>query len=550
MKRTLRLAALLFFCVLTFAARCHNLRDVFIEGRIYFVDADCYSRMTRAQMVAGHPGMIVHQHSFENWPQGVKAHTTAPLDYLIVGLKTVLDAGFAVFDLGKTSVLHEQTLDLAGAFIGPLLGVAGAVLLAVGAWALRLRFWGVALLLYAVSPILVHGTLLGRPDHQALLILTLLVALGAELALARKAAGAEAGERGSLRTWGIVSGVAWALSLWVSLYEPLILLAAVLALWLAWDRRALLAPERRAGWIAFAAILAVALLLEGWPIETPDAAMRAYFTNWKATIGELAHLDLGSSMVFRWLGWMALAAPVLLVVGRKAERRALPVLGLLAVTLGLTVWQIRWGYFLAVVFVLALPLFMPVWRKAWIARTAFAIALWPVAQDWDARLFPDAAAQRDLAVQRAETAALRSIVAPMTGANGGPFLAPWWLSPAIAYWTGQPGVTGSSHESLPGTVDAARVWLAPDAAAALPILRARGVAWILADAPERTVPTSATLLGVPPPGKCLAQELARPFPEEPPDFPLVPETAAPRPQGFDFFHIWRVRAEAASVPAP
>ena len=549
MKRTIRLAALLIFCVLTFAARCHNLRDVFIGGRIYFVDADCYSRMTRARMVTEHPGMIVRHHDFENFPQGVKSHTTAPLDYLIVAGKKILDAGFAVFDSGKTSVLHDQTLDLSGALIGPLLGVLGAVFLSVWAWALRLRFWGMALLLYAVSPILVHGTLLGRPDHQALLVVLLMAALGAEIALARKARDAEPDESASLRMWGIVAGVAWALSLWVSLYEPLILLAAALGLWLAFDRRALLAPERRPGWIAFAAILALAFLLEGWRIETPDTAMRAYFTNWKVTVGELAHLDLRSSVVFRWLSWMALAAPVLLFVVRKAERRALPVLALLMLTLGLTVWQIRWGYFLAAVFVLALPIFVPALRKAWIAWPVFIIALWPVAQDWDAQI-PEEAREHDLAVKRAEAEALRSIVSAKTGANGGPFLAPWWLSPSIAYWTGQPGIAGSSHESLPGTVDTARVWLAPDAAAALPILRARGVAWILADAPERVVPTSATLLGVPPPAKCLAHELARPLHEQPPDFPLVAVPDMARPQGFDFFHVWRVRAEAANVPAP
>ena len=610
MKRSLRLAALLAFCVLTFAARCHNLRDVFVEGRIYFLDADCYSRMTRARMVAEHPGMIVRHHDFENYPQGVNAHTTAPLDYLIVAGKKVLDAGFAVFDSGKASVLHDQTLDLAGALIGPVLGVVGAVFLVLWAWALRLRFWGMAALLYAVSPMLVHGTALGRPDHQALLIVLLMVALGAEFALARKADDAEAADGASplsghperseggkageaqskdlshpagggggesdaaaptasapeklevlrlrpqsgaslrMTGWGIVAGVAWALSLWVSLYEPLILLGAVLALWLAFDRRALFAPARRRGWIVFAAILAVALLIEGWRIEAPDAAMRAYFANWKATIGELAHLDLRSPLLWSWLGWTALAAPVLLVLARKADRRALPLLALLAVVLGLTVWQLRWGYFLAAVFVLALPVFMLALRRAWLAWTVFVIALWPVAQDWDARFFPTDSAQERRAMKRAEAVALRSIVSTKTGANGGPFVAPWWLSPPISYWTGQPGIAGSSHESLPGTVAAARIYLAPDADAALPLLRARRVAWILADAPERVVPTSAALLGVPPPEECLATELARPFREGALGSAIIPDPAAPRAQGNVFFQIWQVRAAADTAPAP
>jgi len=626
-KRLLRLAALLFFCVLTLVVRCHNLRDVFLDGRIHFVDPDCYSRMTRARMVAEHPGTVVRHHDFENFPQGVKSHTTAPLDYLIVAGKKVLDFGFWISNSG--SVLRGQTLDLAGALVGPVLGLLGAVFLAVWAWALRVRFWGMALLLYAVSPILVHGTVLGRPDHQALLIVLLMGAVGAEMALVKmgaelskgghpersvaeskdlsRPAGGGGGEgdtlsptastheklevvasppppprlsrkasarprsahlsaSASLRmtAWGIVAGVAWALSLWVSLYEPGILLGMVLGLWLALDRRALCSRERRVGWMAFAVILAVAFLLEGWRIEAPDAAMREYFGRWKESIGELAHLDLRSAVLFRWLGWLALAAPGLLILQRKAERGALPALALLVALVGLTVWQVRWGYFLAAVFVLALPVFMPALRKTWVAWLLFVIALWPVAQDWDARLFPDAEAQRDLAVRRAEAVALRSIVAGKTGANGGPFLAPWWLSPPIAYWTGQPGVAGSSHQSLPGIVDTARFYLSANGDEAVAILRARGVRWILADDPEREISTGAALLAVTPPAVTMAALLAPRGAQrnaQPPgdEWPAAPTARViygsvfpPMELENSFFKIWRVRpeAEAANVPAP
>ena len=568
MKRTLRLAALVAFCVLTFAARCHNLRDVFVEGRIYFLDADCYSRMTRARMVAEHPGIIVRHHDFENFPQGVNAHTTAPLDYLIVAGKKVLDAGFAVFDSGKASVLHDQTLDLAGALIGPLLGVVGMVFLALWAWAMRLRYWAMPALLYAVSPILVHGMALGRPDHQAPLIVLLLVALGAEFALARKMDDADEAEGASplsrhpersppsgaplrmTRRWGMISGVAWALSLWVSLYEPLILLGTVLVLWLACDRRALFAPARRPGWIAFATILALAFLLEGWRIELPDAAMREYFSRWQGQIGELGHLNLLSPQLWSWLGWTAAAAPVLLFLTRKTDRRALPVLAVLAVAFALTLWQLRWGYFLAAAFVLALPVFLPALRRPWIARTVFALALWPVAQDWDGLLFPAEARQQQLAVKRAEADALRSVVSTKTGTQGGAFVAPWWLSPSIAYWTRQPGVAGSSHESLPGIVAAARIYLARDTDAALPLLRERRVTWILADAAERVVPNAAKLLGVPAPEYCLATELARPLHEVGGSVEIVREVTATHPSGRIYYQIWQVHAGADTVPTP
>lgn len=541
MRRVFSILALLLLLVLTFAARCWNLRDVFVEGRIYFVDADCYSRMTRARLVAEHPGTIVRHHDFENWPQGVSSHTTAPLDYLIVGLKQILDFGFWILDSRRTSVFHDQTLDLAGTLISPLLGVAGAMFLAMWTWALRLRFWGITLLLYAVSPILVHGTVLGRPDHQALLIVSLMVALGAELALARKTDGSSDAEHpvpshteqstqsralvGKM-AWGIVAGTAWALSMWVSLYEPLILFATVLVLWLAFDRCALLAPARKPGWIVFAVILAVAFSLEGWRIESPDPVMRAYFVRWQATIGELAHLDLRSPLLFGWVGWSVVAAPVLLLLARKTDRRALAGLLALGMTFALTLWQVRWGYFFVVAFVLTVPWQMLALRRTWVAWVIFLAGLWPVSKEWDAGLFPEEMQQDRQTMQRAELVALRKLVAQTEGENAGPFLAPWWLSPPIAYWTRNPGVAGSSHESLPGIVETARFFLSIDPASAAAILRTRKVRWVLADEPSRTIGTASTLLGMPAPDEPLAKILAD-HPQDAPGF-LQERTRTPQ----------------------
>jgi len=503
-KRVFQVASIAFFCLLTFVTRCHNLRDVFIRGHLYFVDTDCYSRMTRVRMIAEHQARVVKHHDFENWPQGVNTHTTAPLDYLILGLGWIADCGLRIIDWKSQSVLRGQTLDLAGALISPMIGLAGALFLTVWLWALRLRFWGMALLLYAVSPVMVHGTLLGRPDHQSLLMLTLMVAIGAELALAGRAG--EEIPRGSKRLWGLVSGIAWAFSLWVSLYEPLILLGGTLALWLALDRRGLCARERLPGLAAFFVILAAALLIEGWRIEPPNAVIREYFPKWEKSIGELSHLDLRSSLLYQWLGWMVVAAPALMIRMRKTDRRSLPLLALLMALVGLTIWQIRWGYFLGVVYVMALPFQMPAWRRPWIAWLMFSAALWPVARSWDADLFPDESARERIAIQRAESVRLREIVLPMAGE--GPFLAPWWISPAIAYWSGDPGVTGSSHESLPGIVDSARFYLATTPGQAAGILRARGVRWVLVDVADRMISNSAQVLGIQPPKWPLARVLA------------------------------------------
>ncbi|HEU4771859.1 MAG TPA: hypothetical protein VFS68_06845, partial [Candidatus Udaeobacter sp.] len=95
MQRLRRFALIVFevtlLSALILAPRCANYQNVFVAGNIYFVDADCYARMTRAQMVREKPGLIIRHHSFENFPQGTTPHTTAPLDYLIVGLSLLLN---------------------------------------------------------------------------------------------------------------------------------------------------------------------------------------------------------------------------------------------------------------------------------------------------------------------------------------------------------------------------------------------------------------------------------------------------------------------------
>src|SRR4051812_9091262 len=97
---------------LILATRSANYRDVFVNGNVYFTDADCYSRMTRVRLCATHPGLILRHHQFENYPQGTTPHTTAPLDYLILGL-SILIRPFA-----------PNAIDVAGALISPLLVIA------------------------------------------------------------------------------------------------------------------------------------------------------------------------------------------------------------------------------------------------------------------------------------------------------------------------------------------------------------------------------------------------------------------------------------------
>jgi hypothetical protein len=78
-----------------------------------------------------------------------------------------------------------------------------------------------------------------------------------------------------------------------------------------------------------------------------------------------------------------------------------------------------------------------------------------------------------------------------------PFLAPWWISPLVAYWSGQPGVAGSSHESLDGIADSARFFLSENPLTAREILEHRRVGWVFAYDSDRVAANSALILDMP-----------------------------------------------------
>src|SRR5438045_6738683 len=110
-------AEIVFISALILITRCANYADVFFDGQINLVDADCYARMTRARICFEHPGAIVRRHEFENFPVGTSPHATAPLDYLIVATTAAL------------MPFTNNALDLAGAVVSPLLSMALGVFL-------------------------------------------------------------------------------------------------------------------------------------------------------------------------------------------------------------------------------------------------------------------------------------------------------------------------------------------------------------------------------------------------------------------------------------
>jgi hypothetical protein len=502
--------------VLILAARCANYQDVFVAGNIYFTDADCYARMTRARMCEKTPGLIIRHHDFENFPEGTTPHTTAPLDYLIVALSISL------------TPFTAHAIDLAGALISPLFALIGGWFL--WWWSRRMKFcygW-VMLILYAISPILVHGTELGRPDHQSLLMLLVTIAICAEWVLQGDRVRVIDVNPRKLSQWSIVSGIVWGLAIWVSAYESLVLFFILMAVSVLEDRKAIFANYRRIGWFCFALIVATALLIGQRIPAISIFRSNEIFKNWARTIGELAHVSPVNPFWFRWTGYMIAVAPILLWLSIRKRKdgaasprrascgRALPVYVVLIATYFLTIWQARWAYFFVLIFAIALPALLEPIKSRAAVSIAFILSIFSVLRDWDARLWPNEAEFTRRIEQRNESMQLRELAINLRSPETYPFLAPWWLSPAIAYWSGQPSVAGSSHESLEGNEQSARFFLSQDWQTARKILENRRVAWVVAYDFERLARNSSAILGLPVPQYPLCFVLDRTPAQAPP----------------------------------
>lgn len=465
------IASLFILLLLTLAPRLSNWEAIFHDGGVFFVDADCYSRMTRAGMVFRGEAFSIRWHAFENYPHGIAPHTTGGLDWLIATVAQLIRP------------FTQNALDYAGAWIGPLLALITTLFLL---WQLKgtSGLW-MALLYFALSPALVHGTSLGRPDHQCLQI-----ALITAFLVFRWKAFHQTPDRNS----SILSGILLGLALWVSLYEPLIIAALFLLLELAFNHRRLLTRTRLYEMGALALTFAFFCLIDGFrwspPPDTP------LFREWSKQIAELRSFQV--PLILTWSGWVgALAAGGLIYVAAVRRQYSLIAWSIAwIVLLALTLWQLRWIYFLAVVtsFLLLRGFEFIPWKQVrWVT---FALLLAPIWQYWFIILHPPPEVAEHLAEQKEDMRLLResALFLQKNSEPDAAILAPWWLSPALVYWSGLPAVAGSSHQSLPGTEATARFYIESNATIAQQIAVDRKVRWIIAYEPDRIFETAKPLI--------------------------------------------------------
>ena len=145
-------------------------------------------------------------------------------------------------------------------------------------------------------------------------------------------------------------------------------------------------------------------------------------------------------------------------------------------------------------------------------------------------LYPRGEAFQARIEKMADAVALREAALSIQKLPEGGVLAPWWFCPAIVWWSGQPCIGGSSHQSLPGIVESGRYYLASDDAAAREILSQRKVCYVFAYEPERVIPNSEQILGEKSNGSTLAKRLYKTSP---------PPALEPLLQN-RFFRVYRV----------
>jgi len=143
------------------------------------------------------------------------------------------------------------------------------------------------------------------------------------------------------------------------------------------------------------------------------------------------------------------------------------------------------------------PAILEGFRHRVLAYFAFALSLYPMAGAWDANIWPNKSEALKRAEQRIENHDIRAIAKQLGGADEGAFIAPWWLSPEIAYWSRRPAVGGSSHEALSGNVASAQFYSATDSETAFDVITKRDTRYVIAYDADRFAQNSASILAHP-----------------------------------------------------
>jgi hypothetical protein len=437
--------------------------------RPWAVEADCYSQLARVQRILAGQGLIQNHFAVENWPEGLTPSTTAPFDYAILLL---------YFPLW---LFTKHPLDWAGALVSPALWLS-----LVFFWSLirsrEFTWFGRALFLIgsASLPAFLWATACGRPRHQSLILALMAMGLTAEY------------ERWQIeltpkRAWNIFAGIIWGLCCWTSLFEPVVVVVALILFNLITRRR-----ENLLFLISFGIVMLVSLLVEGFHIFIPPPEYHEALVRWLVTIAEVQPVDFAGMIQRFTLGLFTLPLAVWWLWPRAGKGNlvdALLILLTLLLTL-LTALQSRWYYYAALGDLFLIVRFCQTAPTQW-ARVVvlFFFCTGTIYEDYTQIEGHASGPSNQPSLQLVQIS--RAIDQP------GGIMAPWWISPGLLYFSGQPIVSGSSHCGISGIVASAKFYTAISWKDAEDVLRQRKVRWVVVwDDPTYVYPLLNTSLGI------------------------------------------------------
>jgi hypothetical protein len=442
--------------------------------RPWAVEADCYSQLARVQRILKGQGLIQNHFTVENWPEGLIPSTTAPFDYVILLLYAPL------------ALLTKHPLDWAGALVSPAL------------WIVLVFFWmlfrsrefnlvGRALLLIGSTalPAFIWATACGRPRHQSLILALMAMGLTAEYERWQI-------ELSPKRAWNVFAGVVWGLACWTSLFEPAIVITGLIVFNLIVRRR-----ENVRFLLSFGIVMLVALLLEGVHVFVPPEQYLGALQRWLGTIAEVQGIGFTSFIQqMTFLSFVTLVPFVSWRLWRRAgDRRTDLFLIMLTVLLAVLMFvQKRWVYYANLAELFLIVRYCQLSPMRWTRLVVLAIFLFGIAYDNGLQI-----QGRIHAPANQPSLQMLQISNAMDGP--GAIMAPWWLSPGLLYFSGQPIVSGSSHCGISGIVASAKFYAGTSFDEAARILAQRKVRWVVVwDDPVYDYPllnSSRGILGLP-----------------------------------------------------
>jgi hypothetical protein len=451
----------MLYGVLALLARLKFAKASLVDGIPYFLEQECYVRLTRARSLLEDGTWFQRFHGFENFPEGIVSSMTAGPDW-ILGAMTVFFAGESA-----------ESLRWAGWWSGPLCGVIFMCLLVIFSRPLPKQYVvgrHLFLLTFAVAPVLAWTGAAGRPGEAMLVSGLFTMALLLEL-----------------RRWhepspgpAIAAGICWGALLWISLWESGLMLIALTLFNLSFRGR-----ER---W--WTAGLAVGIGLILWSLERfpthgamlvsgPEAA------RWMETLPSVQPTPLSYWPSAGW-GLLVVIAFFLKNRPREIPPAAGVWIGLAAACTLLSIWQLRWFPFFVCLagflILIAWPWLSRNWKIGVVALQITPLLIW-TAIEWNQRLFP-------MENARLLSRALETL--PEEGA----IMAPPRHAGQVIYETGRPVVAGPSPQSLPGILETARFYTTDDFRVATQILEERNVDTILLSRPEKLIGRCAYLMGI------------------------------------------------------